>query len=129
MTKDEAIAKVLETALNGLQKTGEFVVEQAPDLIRQLLLWNTVEYILFLVFGLMFLIGGPLTARKVWKMSAGSDAYDKGGYYACTALSAIIGVMAGVPLVIHNLCGLLKITLAPKIWLLEYAASLVRGAT
>lgn len=129
MTKDEAIAKVLETALTGLQKTGEFVVEQAPDLVRQLILWNTAKYAALLVLGLLLLIVLGTISYKIAKAGTKSNAYDKDGYWIASSLTGLAGLMSGVPLTITNGLGLLKITLAPKVWLLEYAASLVRGAT
>ena len=134
MTKDEAIAKVLETALNGLQKTGEFVVEQAPDLVRQLILYKTATYAVALLFGLILLsitlvsIRKLLKARKAYIASRGGYA-DAFAYEFPAALIGFVGGGSGLALISTNTFNLIKITLAPKVWLLEYAAALVRGAT
>lgn len=134
MTKDEAIAKVLETALTGLQKTGEFVVEQAPDLVRQLILYKTATYAVALLFGLILLSITLVSIRKLLKarkayIASRSGYADASAYELPAALIGLVGGGSGLALISTNTFNLIKITLAPRVWLLEYAASLVRGAT
>ena len=46
---DEQLAEILKKGLEAAEKTGNFVVEQAPDLIQQLIVWKTCEYILLIL--------------------------------------------------------------------------------
>ena len=40
---DKQLAEILKKGLETAEKTGNFIVEQAPDLIRQLLIFKTVS--------------------------------------------------------------------------------------
>lgn len=135
MTKDEAIAKVLETALNGLQKTGEFVVEQAPDVVRQLIAFHTAYYVLFVALAVVwYVVGYTVTyqivkRRKAYIAKREYHYSDTVGYEISGAFCAVGTTLGATAMLCTNVINLLKITLAPKVWLLEYAASLVLGAT
>ena len=117
--------EILLKALNGVEKGGEFVIDQAPEVIEQLLVWN-FTYSLFsflsLVLGSLIIASvGGFFIRKVY-------LYDKGGGdYFLTASSAVVTVLLFLLTFLAAFSSLtwLKILIAPKLYLIEYAAKLV----
>lgn len=110
--KEEALRKVLDTA----QATGDFVMEQAPEVISQLMLYHTITDCLWIV-----LLLGPAgwLWRRIYLM------FKEGGMEPEIMMVGFAAL--GVSLVgLFALCDLIKLLVAPKVWLLEYAASLVK---
>lgn len=132
-SKDEIIASALEAALRAAETTGTFVVEQAPDVIQQLLLFNTVKFGVVAAASACGSIIAGITARKLYAV-AEQRVEKSTGYYVTigdfkefwtSALLVAACVSLGVTAAVDGL-NFMKITLAPKVWLLEYAASLVK---
>lgn len=130
---DEAVASVLEAALEAAKVTGNFVVEQAPDLVQQLLLFNTVKFgLVFSVTACGAVITG-ITAGKLFKKAQqrseqSSNCYatmDDFAQFWGGVFSAGAGIILSI-IAVSNSVSFLKITLAPKVWLLEYAAALIK---
>ena len=117
MNKDDAIAAVLTKALEVADKTGDFVVEQAPDVVNQLVSYYTALSIAGVA------VGGSLLLTGVVCIVLGlRDRYGEGGKEFIGGMASLVGM----PLLIFSTIELLKLTLAPKIWLMEYAASLIK---
>ena len=54
----------------------------------------------------------------------GSYGISELGFFGCVA--CVLGFFLGVIILITNLTSIMQIAIAPKIWLLEYAADLVK---
>lgn len=128
------LENALITSIEGIKKTGTELVDalyqQAPEVIEQLLLWHGVEsFILFLVSLAMLsvpfifykLAAAAYVKFNVQKMS------DEFPYWMITIVSGIVSITASTAMAI-DLMNLkwLKIWLAPKVYLLEYLATLVK---
>lgn len=128
------LENTLITSIEGIKKTGTELVDalyqQAPEVIEQLLLWHGIEsFILFLVSLAMLsvpfifykLAAAAYTKFNVAKMS------DEFPYWMITIVSGIVSITASTAMAI-DLMNLkwLKIWLAPKVYLLEYLATLVK---
>ena len=128
----ELLYQALANILDGVKATGDFVAEQLPDVVQQLFLYKTVEY------GVSVVAAGTIAA---YLLTAAKDRFKKavrrkeesGSYYdavdECSefwldVLTTTVGTISGL-IAIRELMLLLKITLAPKVWLIEYAAALV----
>jgi hypothetical protein len=128
---DEVLAQVLTKALEVAEKTGQFVVEQAPDVVQQLILYYTVLYWTFSLLGLFVLAVGIPYSIKLFKKAASRaaeyeyrSAPDFAQFWGGFATAAG-SLLLGVPLALTHISDALKITLAPKVWLIEYAANLI----
>ena len=64
---DKQLAEILKKGLETAEKTGNFIVEQAPDLIRQLLIWKTVEHSIYVIMGISLIIYFYRWTKKVAK--------------------------------------------------------------
>lgn len=137
-TKDEVIAEILQKTLETAQKAGDFVVEQTPDLIQQLMLYKTMEYGVFTTIGLVVMLTGLWYLREAVRASnysqypSGSplhtkyhNKYGKGWDEWGWPVGVLI-LGAGAAVFLLFAFSFAKITLAPKVWLLEYTASLLK---
>ena len=127
---DKQLAEILKKGLETAEKTGNFIVEQAPDLIRQLLIWKTVEYSIYVIMGISLIIYFHRWTKKVTKeMKEKKDNYED--YFMSSFPNLLIAVgqisflIIGILLIAENLHSLIQIVFAPKIYLIEYTAQLL----
>ena len=127
---DKQLAEILKKGLETAEKTGNFIVEQAPDLIRQLLIWKTVEYSIYVIMGISLIIYFHRWTKKVTKeMKEKKDDYED--YFMSSFSNILIAVgqisflIIGIVLIAVNLHSLIQIVFAPKIYLIEYTAQLL----
>lgn len=123
---EKLLNEALAGAIEAVKATGTFVVEQAPDVIRQLLLYNTAMLSAWVGLGIVLLIAAGVIVRKALKWEATLYGADSGVGYAVAIFGGGGTAFAACLLIFTNIAELVKIVLAPKIWLLEYAASLVK---
>ena len=127
---DKQLAEVLKKGLETAEKTGNFIVEQAPDLIRQLLIWKTVEYSVYVILGISLIIYFYRWIKKVSKeMKENEDDFED--YFMDSFANILIAIgqlsllIIGMILIAENLQDLIQIVFAPKIYLIEYSAKLL----
>lgn len=148
----ESLAELIKYATSGVDAMVAFGQEQLPILVEQLLMWHFVESLLWFSLGLILLMLTPFLFKKVSrvlseKMEDARRAYIQGERWtrfsdsgtSTTSYSydnLMFGCSAGKWLLIPmgfvgflmasaNLSWL-KIWIAPKLYLFEYGASLVK---
>jgi len=135
---EEQLAKIIEKAMLTAEQTGQFVLEQAPDIIQQFLTWR-FTYHLFLTFiflGLMIFIPYAFKQNlslktidndhndvyikrkgRLWykdrSVSGSSEAYF---FYIVIKISSLLFLIG----VVINLLEVFYIYTAPKVYLIEY---------
>ncbi|EOT8374403.1 hypothetical protein ACKW9I_000875 [Escherichia coli] len=135
---NKILVELLQKASNGIDAAVSFSQAQIPDVVRQLLIWSFVHSALFQVAGLLLLIaamklpGFARTARNNGERWTSFDGRPNDGHFIssvyydiCTVFVPIFGSIMGVLIIAFNF-EWLKILLAPKLFLIEYAASLVK---
>ena len=127
---DKQLAEILKKGLETAEKTGNFIVEQAPDLIKQLLIWKTVEYSIYVIMGISLIIYFYRWTKKVSKeIKENEDDFEDYLMGSVSNIFIAIGQMTilivGVLLISENLHSLIQIVFAPKIYLIEYTANLL----
>ncbi|EMV2419510.1 hypothetical protein AAB121_005046 [Escherichia coli] len=134
---NKILVELLQKASNGIDAAVSFSQAQIPDVVRQLLIWSFVHSALFQVAGLLLLIaamklpGFARTARNNGERWTSLDGCPNGYFISsfyydlCTVFAPIFGSIIGVLIIAFNF-EWLKIWLAPKLFLIEYAASLVK---
>lgn len=124
----KALVEVINKTSKGVESGVEFLQRELPEVVQQILWWHAIHSAIFFVLGLMLLLYLPLKCRSLWqKWSAiekENPRADVDGYvWGCAACLA--GTLLGALMVLLNLTWL-KILIAPKLYLIEYAASLVK---
>lgn len=120
----------LETLLTYLETTvktaGEFAVEQAPEVVEEILEWALYKASLELVLSIAFTYGAfrlLMWPKKNW------DYLVKNDIEPICVVPILFGFMGAVacPLIaIDQIYIILQVLVAPRLYLLEYASNLVK---
>lgn len=124
-----SLAEILEKVTTGATTASNFLMEETPEVVRELLLWYGVKNFIYFVFALLILLVWFLYEKWLlgWcKANLGADGEQWFGFYG------LLGSLPRFAMLIASLSFFfniewLQIWLAPKIWLIEYTAKLVQG--
>jgi len=116
------IEEILTELIQSVTAVKNFAVEQAPDVIVQLLAWNFYSSLILGGGSLLIMIGGWLAIWKLldWKQ------YDQDNNVMICLIFGAISLIGFIPLTFCSFAESLKIYIAPKLYLIEYAASLLK---
>jgi hypothetical protein len=115
---DKALAELIQKALSGIDGMIGFGKDQLPAVIEQLMLWKLWQHgVLCALFLMLALLAGYL-----WKRARESDFNDEAIIYIILSIAIFAFGFTAIT------CGLnvIKILVAPKVWLIEYAAELIK---
>lgn len=132
-----ALASILQRSITAVDAGVAFLSAEIPDVIQQLLMWHAVSS--FIVFFLSLLVW-LISMRMFWpNITQGKEIKESGGKYIETWTHNKYGELENplpylFPAFASLTCGAvassnvawLQIWIAPKIFLIEYAASLVK---
>ncbi len=129
-TLEQALIKSVE----GIQKTGTELVEalyqQAPEVVEQLLVWHAVESLILCIAAILALALPFIhykVAKHVYQKLDVAEWSDEEGYWVPTGLSGIAAFACSLGCFFTNInIKWIKIWLAPKVYLLEYLADMVK---
>lgn len=136
---DDALVKILNGAMNLAQQTGEFVVEQGGDILKQFFMWKIAENVFYVVLGLLLLFIPYFIFKKLGcdnKADTGDSYYAVkvlGKYYsqplgiAGFIFGVCLPVIAGLIMFCTCLFDLIYVIVAPKLYLIEYVVGLTKG--
>lgn len=118
--KDRAI-EMLGSLIDAATQAGEFIKGQVPMVIRELLVYHTALYVFWVIAMAALTTASVLWLRHCFKKhKSWEDDW---------MMAAVPGWILG-PIGVVGFCvaitNLMQITLAPRVWLIEYAAGLVR---
>lgn len=129
---NEELMKILEKSYEFAIKTGEFVVEEGGILIQEFLNWKLLENGFFALVGIFLIIGVPLINRGLFDIPEegeyiGHKFFGKVTKYDTydneLVISYIISgasFMCGIFTFIACSLAVIKILVAPNVYLLEY---------
>jgi hypothetical protein len=118
-----AITSLISGVLSSADKAGDFLAGELPVYLSQLITWYGVYNFILFIIGLVLFIVLAIVDYKIGKRMLGVwDGYD---FFSCYLIAGSVArlVVYFTPLVLMNLTWL-KIWIAPKVWLLEYMATL-----
>ena len=122
---DEVLSEVVKKALTVAEKTGDFVIEQAPLLLQEFYAWHIFSKIFWIIFSIILIfIGRYLPNLWLHKSPIRSNSdeffgkyiYDGFGTWVFFSLS----IISGSVIMITNLYNLIYILVAPKLYLIDY---------
>ncbi|MDE9443427.1 hypothetical protein KKJ13_17965 [Xenorhabdus bovienii] len=115
---DKVLSELIGKALSGMDGLIGFGKDQLPAVIEQLMLWQLwVNGLVFILFLTLTLLAGYL-----WKKATESAIYNEPLVYLL-----LFGAVCALGFVsLRCVFTVVQITVAPKIWLIEYAASLIK---
>lgn len=116
MKTEEILAQLIQSA----QNAKDFVVEQAPDVIQQLLAWHFWSSVIWATICFAAVVGIVFAFKTILRHI---DEFEG------QVFVGFLGIICSVPFLvglIYNVGTALQIAIAPKLYLLEYAASLMK---
>jgi len=126
----KAITELLTRSVEGVDAATAFISQELPDYVYQLLLWYSFHSVFW---GTVFTLGlGSLffvAYRRFWmwsKREMEKDIHkDNDGWYFGRAM---LGIFAVLPFIggFSYYMEAVKIWIAPKLWLVEYASNFVK---
>jgi len=117
---EKALTTLIEKALNGIDAAGDFMAGEIPDVVNQILIWHCVESFIWFAVPLSFSVGIQVV---LWKNREDISRILSNG----AEILYIPVVGTPIFLLLGSLSSIdwLKILIAPKLYLLEYAAKIV----
>jgi hypothetical protein len=127
----KVLADIITRVTSGADAAIQFGKEQIPEVLKQLLIWNFTFSFLIWFSATAIIVGyviWMLTKFRWWFKNQRSTTTEQDT--AVTALTVIWGIITFIMIFVFW-CNLdwLKIWVAPKLYLLEYAASLIKSTT
>ena len=123
---DKQIAEILKKGLEVAEKSGNFVIEQAPDLVKQLITYKTVEtsICVLIEITLMYLI--VIYFKYLHKKNNEDSIFIEGNSFHIGGMliSLVVAIFMFIAF-IADISNLIQLIFAPKIYLLEYIAKLL----
>jgi hypothetical protein len=117
--KQEKVLKELGSFLvKTLKETKSFVVEQAPDVVQQIIKFNTA-LAWFGIFGFSLLLGLMVTTWTYF-YPFGCAGTDLQFIVGASAVFGGVSLIFCVGMLVQNMIELLKLKTAPKLYLIEY---------
>ena len=125
-----AISDLLEKSIRAMEAGGEFLGEQIPDVVYQLLLWHGVKSAMYCVIGIL-LVGFIVWINKKQfnSIKEQKEEDESWGEYLSDLPILMCNMFQAFwifPLVILINIEWLQIWLTPKVWLIEYGAKLIK---
>lgn len=113
----------------GIKTVGSKAIDLAqkeiPDIVEQLLMWKMTEAIVGLVLWIIVFAIGLVLLIKWWKKS--DVRSDEAVFARCVStILFAVALFASAISPYDNIMTIVKISVAPKIYLIEYANDLVR---
>lgn len=113
----QALSEIIQKAADGIDGAVLFTQEHLPDVVHQLLVWHSVKSGIGFFLGILILIATACFLVRVYRTMRSDDA-------VLVTLFSFLPAGLGFVCVVTSL-GWLQILIAPKLYLLEYAANLV----
>ncbi len=124
-TLGKLVVEGLEAGKTNIIKAADFVKEQAPELVREILAWNLVRSILLLVIGwTAFIWMLRWCIKDIKRYNDDEENLIQTSDGMIIVLWVIVGVVGFVMGTIH-VFEALKIIFAPRLYLLEYIKTLL----
>ena len=117
---DGAVASLIDKVLAGVDTGVGFMEAQLPEYVTQLLMWHGVRSGVLTLIATVIFISWAIVSIRLWKADKSMDEFATFGVVVLGGMCVTVA-----SLMMFNLAWL-QIWIAPKVWLVEYAASLVK---
>lgn len=116
---DEQLKKMLldaaQKGINGVEQTIDWIGQQAPELLQQLVIYNMIESGLYILLSILGAVVVIKYVKKVWEI----DEF-------MGVLFLIIGGVISLCGFFSNVSTFIKCISAPKLFIFEYLSSLLK---
>lgn len=142
-TLELALVELINKSMEGVDKAADFMAAELPIVIEQALLWHMTHSMVMFFVGIIMMAVSAYSAKRFASIAfaprfnndgelndyfekIGGTVYFKNEYLYLMPVYATASLLAiAISLTVTNITWL-KIWLAPKLWLIEYAATLAK---
>ncbi|MGD8305017.1 MAG: hypothetical protein PVF17_00050 [Ignavibacteria bacterium] len=138
---DQTLADLITSSISTTDQAKEFITSQTPEIIQQTLLWYGFYNFILVIASFVILFLSIFISYKIYKKI--TKDFDDGkswtrynsrynsnltsDIYDFIKVSTILLPIIGIPIFISMVnIEWLKIWIAPKLWLIEFASNLVK---
>lgn len=117
---EQTLVDTINTTKAGVSQGLDFAQKQIPDVIEQLLMWKFTESLISFIMGISLLLG------SVWSMIYAFKKFKSGNWDLEASPLGMILILPFLISFVYIDLTWLKIWIAPKLFLLEYVAKLIK---
>lgn len=121
----EPLKQALVVILDSVIAAKDFLLTEIPDVIQQLLIWNFAYHLIRMLASILIFFGLVWIFSRLYK-TANWNSSDVNLREVLAMVSGISCIPAGIAAIVNLNLEWLQIWVAPKVWLIEYAAQLVK---
>jgi len=114
---EKTLQTILDKSIEVAEKTGEFVVEQAPLLLQEFYKWHIASAMLGILLGTFFAVCTYKGFKRLMFLEEKNSYAD---YDVFAYVLATIGGITSIVIFCVNTYDLIFILVAPKLYLIEY---------
>lgn len=121
-TLNDSLAAILDKAIAGVENGVNFLSSEMPEVARQILEYSMYKHAMLLIlFGLIFL--GFLSSGFLLMFKNREKTSSEGYFFGCLAIC-----LSSLPMFVsvHHFFMVLKISMAPKLYLIKYASEIIK---
>jgi hypothetical protein len=123
----EQLTAIVDQLQVAIQTTVDFTAEQLPILLQEILRWGLAKNIILLVISSTLLLLSIHLIKifsRIYREGKKKNSYSDDG--AITLIFSSILAVVSTLFIVGNILTIAKILLAPRLYLLEYASSLLK---
>lgn len=125
-----ALTQLLNKAVKATEAGAEFLSQEIPDVVMQLLIWHGVYNFILFIIGVVVLITifciDHNVGKRLYNLCEREGEFDS-FWFLYVGMGSVGRVFFyGIPLDLLINVQWLQIWIAPKVWLIEYASKLVK---
>jgi len=120
-----ALTDLINKSLAGVDATKDFLVDEIPDVVQQLLWWHGIYNFILFLFGILYFFSIFSIVLMVYrKNKEGIKQFDGEEVFFFSLFGPIFLFIIFLPVLFTMNLTWFQIWIAPKVWLLEYATRL-----
>lgn len=132
---NEELQKALAETIDKATQATDFIVSETPEVVQQLLTWKMYESIVANIISILALVGVPalslMTFRILRRKFKNSGMYSiagiSEGVFTAWVIASAVACLTSIIFCFGEMnLDWLKILLAPKVYLIDYAASILK---
>lgn len=125
-TLEQAAANVILKATEATSTAIDFVTGQLPEIVRQYLQFQLYWNIFIVSVSLLVILAFLLNIKRIHKYDSTLNIKDQGGVLFAFWGIFVLTSLLTLPMIVLSIKEILMISLAPKVYIIQWASSLVK---
>jgi hypothetical protein len=123
------VNEMLQKSISAFEQGAEWMAGEVPEVVNQLLMWHLAKYSLISLIAVIAFVFAMVTLRSIFLNKKDDHwAWDSYGLSEAGLVASIAAPLSGlisIVVFLETIFTPIQILIAPKLYILEYAAKLV----